>query len=123
MLRWDNRERQYHAPYDIIIQTHPEDVPMGDMFDESINPDTGKTYYDVGYMEQQVEQGLAEWVVVNVQCLLNGVEIGSDALGGAYLTEDYDLKSFVYDNGMIDNAKADAKIWLEKTKEVIKDVA
>jgi len=123
MIRWDNRERQYHAPYDIIIQTTPDTVPLRDMFDDSINPDTGKTYYDVGYMERQVEQGDAEWVIVSVQCLLNGVEIGSDALGGAYLTEDYDLKSFVYDNSMIDNAKADAKIWLEKTKEVIKDVA
>ena len=119
MIRWDNRERQYHAPFDIIIQTHPEDVYIRDMFDDSINPDTGKSYYDVGYMEQQVENGSAEWSVVNVLCNLNGVELGSCALGGAYIDEHYDLMSFVYDNGMIDEAKNDAKIWLDKTKEVV----
>ena len=116
---WDNRERQYHAPFDIIIQTTPETVPLRDMFDASINPDTGKSYYDVDYMEQQVNEGRAEWSVVNVQCLLNGVELGSCALGGAYLDKHYDLKSFVYDNSMIDEAKNDAKIWLDKTKEVV----
>tara|TARA_E500000318_G_C3457365_1_gene171240 strand:- start:172 stop:537 length:366 start_codon:yes stop_codon:yes gene_type:complete len=119
MLRWDNRERQYHAPFDIIIQTIPEEVRIRDMFDDSINPDTGKSYYDVDYMEQQVENGSAEWSVVNVQCMLNGVELGSFAIGGAYLDEHYDLMSFVYDNGMIDEAKNDAKIWLDNTKEVV----
>ena len=108
MPRWDNRERQYHAPYDIIIQTHPEDVAIRDMFDDYIL-----------WMERQVEQGDAEWVVVNVQCLLNGVELGSCAIGGAYLDEHYGLESFVNDHGMIDEAKNDAKIWLDNTKEVV----
>ena len=81
---WDNRERQHHAPFDIIIQTTPETVPLRDMFDDSINPDTGKSYYDVD-------------------------------------DKHYDLKSFVYDNGMIDEAKTDAKIWLDNTKEVVYD--
>ena len=115
---WDNRESQYHAPFDIIIQTTPETVPLSDMFDDSINPDTGNSYNDVDYMERQVTDGSAEWSVVNVQCNLNGVELGSCAIGGAYLDEHYDLKSFVNDNGMIDEAKNDAKIWLDNTKEV-----
>lgn len=121
MTRWNNVEVQHHAPFDIVIQTTPDTVPMSDMFDDSINPDTGKSYYDVDYMERQVEQGQAEWVVVNVQCMLNGIELGSFAIGGAYLDEHYDLKSFVYDHGMIDEAKNDAKIWLDKTKEVVYD--
>jgi len=113
MIRWDNRERQYHAPFDIIIQTHPEDVYIRDMFDDSIDPDTGKSYYDVGYMERQVELGEAEWLMVRVECRLNGQEIGSSVLGGAFLTGDYDLKSFVYDNGMIDEAKSEAWKWYD----------
>ena len=123
MLRWDNRERQYHAPFDIIIQTIPEEVRIRDMFDDSIDPDTGQSYYDVDYMNRQVELGEAEWLMVKVECRLNGQEIGSSALGGAFLTEDYDLKSFVYDNGMIDDAKAEAITWLKESKEVFDDVA
>ena len=33
--------------------------------------------------------------------------------GGAFLTEDYDLKSFVHDHSMIDDAKAEAWKWYD----------
>ena len=122
-MSWDNRIRQYHAPFDIIVTVKPEFVPIADLFDDSIDPDTGQSYYDVDYMNRQVELGEAEWLMVKVECRLNGQEIGSSALGGAFLTEDYDLKSFVYDNGMIDDAKAEAITWLKESKEVFYDVA
>tara|TARA_X000001382_G_scaffold119954_1_gene101159 strand:+ start:286 stop:654 length:369 start_codon:yes stop_codon:yes gene_type:complete len=122
-MSWDNRIREYHAPFDIIVTVKPEFVPIADLFDDSIDPDTGQSYYDVDYMNRQVELGEAEWLMVKVECRLNGQEIGSSALGGAFLTEDYDLKSFVYDNGMIDDAKAEAITWLKESKEVFDDVA
>ena len=122
-MSWDNRIREYHAPFDIIVTVKPEFVPITDLFDDSIDPDTGQSYYDVDYMNRQVELGEAEWLMVKVECRLNGQEIGSSALGGAFLTEDYDLKSFVYDNGMIDDAKAEAITWLKESKEVFDDVA
>ena len=74
-------------------------------------------------MNRQVELGEAEWLMVKVECRLNGQEIGSSMLGGAFLTEDYDLKAFVYNNGMIDDAKAEAITWLKESKEVFDDVA
>ena len=122
-MSWDNRIREYHAPFDIIGTVKPEFVPIADLFDDSIDPDTGQSYYDVDYMNRQVELGEAEWLMVKVECRLNGQEIGSSVLGGAFLTEDYDLKSFVYDNGMIDDAKAEAITWLKESKEVFDDVA
>jgi len=122
-MSWDNRIREYHAPFDIIVTVKPEFVPIADLFDDSIDPDTGQSYYDVDYMNRQVELGEAEWLMVKVECRLNGQEIGSSMLGGAFLTEDYDLKSFVYDNGMIDDAKAEAITWLKESKEVFDDVA
>ena len=122
-MSWDNRIREYHAPFDIIVTVKPEFVPIADLFDDSIDPDTGQSYYDVDYMNRQVELGEAEWLMVKVECRLNGQEIGSSMLGGAFLTEDYDLKSFVYDNGMIDDAKAEAITWLKESKEVFNDVA
>ena len=122
-MNWDNRIREYHAPFDIIVTVKPEFVPIADLFDDSIDPDTGQSYYDVDYMNRQVELGEAEWLMVKVECRLNGQEIGSSVLGGAFLTEDYDLKSFVYDNGMIDDAKAEAITWLKESKEVFDDVA
>ena len=122
-MSWDNRIREYHAPFDIIVTVKPEFVPIADLFDDSIDPDTGQSYYDVDYMNRQVELGEAEWLMVKVECRLNGQEIGSSALGGAFLTKDYDLKAFVYDNGMIDDAKAEAITWLKESKEVFDDVA
>ena len=122
-MSWDNRIRQYHAPFDIIVTVKPEFVTIADLFDDSIDPDTGQSYYDVDYMNRQVELGEAEWLMVKVECRLNGQEIGSSMLGGAFLTEDYDLKAFVYDNGMIDDAKAEAITWLKESKEVFDDVA
>ena len=117
MSGWDNRIRQYHAPFDIIVTVKPEFVPIADLFDDSIDPDTGKSYYDVDYMNRQVELGEAEWLIVKVECRLNGQEIGSSVLGGAFLTKDYDLKSFVYDNGMIDDAKAEGWKWYDETSD------
>ena len=127
-MSWDNRIREYHAPFDIIVTVKPEFVPIADLFDDSIDPDTGQSYYDVDYMSRQGELGEAEWLMVKVECRLNGQEIGSSMLGasmlgGAFLTEDYDLKAFVYDNGMIDDAKAEAITWLKESKEVFDDVA
>ena len=122
-MSWDNRIREYHAPFDIIVTVKPEFVPIADLFDDSIDPDTGQSYYDVDYMNRQVELGEAEWLMVKVECRLNGQEIGSSMLGGAFLTEDYDLKAFVYNNGMIDDAKAEAITWLKESKEVFDDVA
>ena len=122
-MSWDNRIREYHAPFDIIVTVKPEFVPIADLFDDSIDPDTGQSYYDVDYMNRQVELGEAEWLMVKVECRLNGQEIGSSVLGGAFLTEDYDLKAFVYNNGMIDDAKAEAITWLKESKEVFDDVA
>ena len=49
-MSWDNRIREYHAPFDIIVTVRPEFVPIADLFDDSIDPDTGKKYYDVDYM-------------------------------------------------------------------------
>ena len=74
-------------------------------------------------MNRQVELGEAEWLMVKVECRLNGQEIGSSMLGGVYLDKYYDLKSCVYDNGLIDNAKAEAIAWLKESKEVFDDVA
>ena len=112
-MSWDNRIREYHAPFDMIVTVKPEFVPIADLFDDSIDPDTGKKYYDVDYMNRQVELGEAEWLMVKVECRLNGQVIGSSMLGGVYLDKYYDLKACVHDNGLIDNAKAEAWKWYD----------
>ena len=123
-MSWDNRIREYHAPFDIIVTVKPEFVPIADLFDDSIDPDTGKKYYDVEYMNRQVELGEAEWLMVKVECRLNGHEIGSSMYGGAFLTKDYDLKAFVHDHSMIDDAKAEGWKWYdEASKQMAKNMA
>ena len=118
-MSWDNRIREYHAPFDIIVTVRPEFVPIADLFDDSIDPDTGKKYYDVDYMNRQVELGEAEWLIVKVECRLNGQVIGSSQLGGVYLDKYYDLKSCVYDNGLIDNAKTEGWKWYNEASDTM----
>ena len=38
-------------------------------------------------------------------------------MGGAFLTEDYDLKAFVYDNSMIDEAKSQGWKWYDEASD------
>ena len=118
-MSWDNRIREYHAPFDIIVTVRPEFVPIADLFDDSIDPDTGKKYYDVDYMNRQVELGEAEWLMVKVECRLNGQVIGSSMLGGVYMDNYYDVKSCVHDNGLIDNAKTEGWKWYNEASDTM----
>jgi len=80
-----------------------EYVPLRDCFDD--------TCYDIAEMERKVDSGLLDWFVARVQFFYNGVEAGSDYLGGC-LYEDVD-KAFEdgldgYLEDMIQEAEAEA---------------
>jgi hypothetical protein len=98
--------------FDVKIGYFPEDIYVGDCFDDSIDPDTGKPYYDTDEMARKIDMGYLDWFVARVQYLYDGIEMGSAYLGGN-LYDDADkaieegLSGYLED--MIDEARDEAQ--------------
>lgn len=68
--------------FDIVASICPEDIHPSNCFDNSIDPDTGKPYYDTDQMAEDIDNGKLEWFVLRVQAFKNGVLLGASYLGG-----------------------------------------
>lgn len=68
--------------FEIIVDRTWEDLSLADCFDTSIDPETGKPYYDVHEMARQIDACDLEWFMLRVRVLLDGHELGSHYLGG-----------------------------------------
>lgn len=68
--------------FEVIVDKTWEDLSLDQCFDTSIDPDTGKPYYDVRKMARQVDAGDLDWFMLRVRVLLDGHEFGSHYLGG-----------------------------------------
>jgi hypothetical protein len=68
--------------FDIIVDKTWEDLSLDQCFDTSIDPDTGRPYYDVRKMARQIDRGDLDWFMLRVRVMLDGHEFGSHYLGG-----------------------------------------
>jgi hypothetical protein len=68
--------------FEIIVDKTWEDLSLDQCFDTSIDPASGKPYYDVRKMARQVDQGDLDWFMLRVRVMLDGHEMGSHYLGG-----------------------------------------
>ena len=68
--------------FHVIIDKTWEDCHPGDCFDDSIDPDTGKPYYDLAEICEQIDRGDLDWFVLRARVLAEGVELGSACCGG-----------------------------------------
>jgi hypothetical protein len=73
--------------FEIIVDKTWEDIPLGDLFDTSIDPDTGKPYYDIEQMARDIDRGNLDYFMLRVRALVDGHELGSSYVGG-FLYED-----------------------------------
>lgn len=67
--------------FEIVVDKTWEDLSLDQCFDTSIDPDTGRPYYDVRKIARQVAAGDLEWFILRVRVLLDGHEFGSHYLG------------------------------------------
>jgi hypothetical protein len=99
-----------------------DDLHPQDSFDTSINPDTGLPYYDINEMCYKIDRGDLDWFMLRVRVLFEGVELGSDIVGG-FLYEDArevltdgTAEDLIY--SAMKEAKAGAAILKEKFEEL-----
>lgn len=84
---YDELARYERDGFDVIVDKTWEDIPLADLFDTSIDPDTGKPYFDVEDMARKIDRCELDYFMLRVRVLLDGHELGSHYVGG-FLYED-----------------------------------
>jgi hypothetical protein len=87
MRHWDELLREERKGYTVVVDKSWEDIPLDHLFDTSIDPDTGKPYYDVKDMAQKIDRGDLDYFMLRARVMLDGHELGEHIVGG-FLYED-----------------------------------
>jgi hypothetical protein len=87
MRHWDELLRETRAGFEVVVDKSWEDIPLDHLFDTSIDPDTGKPYYDVKDMARKIDRGDLDYFMLRARVLLDGHELGEHIVGG-FLYED-----------------------------------
>ena len=119
---WTKLLEESRGPLTVIVDKTWDDLHPQDSFDTSINPDTGLPYYDINEMCYKIDRGDLDWFMLRVRVLFEGVELGSDIVGG-FLYEDArevltdgTAEDLIY--SAMKEAKAGAAILKEKFEEL-----
>ena len=87
MRDWTELLREPRLGFEIIVDKTWEDIPLDHLFDTSIDPDTGKPYYDVKDMARKIDNCDLDYFMLRARVLLDGHEMGQHIVGG-FLYED-----------------------------------
>jgi hypothetical protein len=87
MRHWDELLREQRMGFEIVVDKSWEDIPLESLFDTSIDPDTGKPYFDVKDMARKIDRGDLDYFMLRARVLLDGHELGEHIVGG-FLYED-----------------------------------
>ena len=68
--------------FTVIVDKTWEDIPLNYCFDDSIDPESGKPYYDLKEMANDIDSGKLEWFMLRVRVMVEELELGSAYLGG-----------------------------------------
>lgn len=82
MRYWDTLLEREQDGFKVVIEKTWEDVHPSDCFDDSVDPDTGRPYYDIAKMCEDIDAGRLDWFVLRARVLSEGVELGSACVGG-----------------------------------------
>jgi hypothetical protein len=70
------------AGFNIIVDKTWEDLPLEDLFDTTIDPDTGLPHYDVHKMYADIELGNLDYFMLRVRAMYEDVELAVNYVGG-----------------------------------------
>jgi hypothetical protein len=87
MRHWDELLREERKGYTVVVDKSWEDIPLESLFDTSIDPDTGKPYFDVKDMARKIDRGDLDYFMLRARVMLDGHELGEHIVGG-FLYED-----------------------------------
>lgn len=100
--------------FDIVVDWTDDDTDPEYCFDTSIDPDTGKPYFDVDRIRRQISSGELVWFVLRVRAFLNGHEFGSSYIGGCLY--EYSKIKDVLTDGV---AEASIELALDEAREQV----
>ena len=87
MRDWTELLREPRMGFEVIVDKTWEDIPLDHLFDTSIDPDTGKPYYDVKDMARKIDNCDLDYFMLRARVLIDGHEMGQHIVGG-FLYED-----------------------------------
>lgn len=70
------------GPFNVVIDKTYEDLDPADCFDTSIDPDTGKAYFDMDEIYSDINSGNLDWFMLRCRVFYEGVELAEDYIGG-----------------------------------------
>lgn len=84
---WDILEERDVGQLRIIIDKSYEDLHPNQCFDTSIDPDTGKPYYDMDEICSKIDSYELDWFMLRVRVFYEDILLGDSIVGG-FLYED-----------------------------------
>jgi hypothetical protein len=87
MRHWDELLRETRGGFEVVVDKSWEDIPLESLFDTSIDPGTGKPYFDVKAMARKIDRGDLDYFMLRARVMLDGHELGEHIVGG-FLYED-----------------------------------
>jgi hypothetical protein len=116
MRYWDELATYERDGFTVIVDKTWEDSHPGDLFDTSIDPDTGKPYFDIEQMCQDIDDDKLDWFVLRARAMVRGFELGNHIVGG-----------FLYEDAreVLTDGTAEDLIWsaVSEAKGAVKELA
>lgn len=84
---WDILEERDIGQLQIVVDKTWDDTHPSHCFDTSIDPDTGKPYFDIEDICTKIDNDQLEWFVLRARVFYEGIELGRSIVGG-FLYED-----------------------------------
>lgn len=109
MRHWETLAEYDRDGFNVIVDKTWEDCHPSDLFDTSLDPDTGKPYYDVEAMCRKIDQGLLDWFMLRVRVMHEDVELAVDYVGGFLYEDAREVLTDGVAEDMIETALDDAR--------------
>lgn len=120
MRHWETLAEYDRDGFNVIVDKTWEDCHPSDLFDTSLDPDTGKPYYDVEEMCRKIDQGLLDWFMLRVRVMHEDVELAVDYVGGFLYEDAREVLTDGVAEDMIESALAEAR---RRVPELIKGLS
>lgn len=122
---YDTLLEDQRGPFTVIVDKTWEDLDPADLFDTSIDPDTGRPYHDMDEIYSKINDGRLDWFMLRCRVFYEGVELASDYIGG-FLYDDARevLKDGVAEDmisSAIDDAKKQAVVLKQQFERLVVD--
>ena len=106
---YDTLLETQRGPFAVIVDKTWEDLDPADLFDTSIDPDTGKAYFDMDEIYSKINDGRLDWFMLRCRVFYEGVELASDYIGGFLYEDAAEVLTDGVAEDMIESTIEDAK--------------